>query len=249
MSAENTWDDSADARMPLWEHLDVLRKSLFRTLLYLCVAIGISWTYVDKIMIWLEAPLLKVLPEGQKYLYFTGIADKFFIYMKVAIYCGLFMTSPLILNEVWKFVSPALYKKEKKVVFPLLFATWIAFVVGGTFSYYVVIPYGYDFLIKFGTESDRPMITLTEYFSLTTQLIVALGVVFELPVAMCLLVRFNILEVKTIAKFRGTVYVGMAVIAAVVTPTPDAFTMLLVFIPLCILFEISLLASRYFARV
>lgn len=248
MAHEDTWDEVETSRMPLWQHLDELRKILFRSILYLSLGVAIAWAYVEKIVKWLEAPLLNALPEGQKFLYFTGIGDKFFIYLKVAIYTGVFIVSPLLLNELWKFVSPALYKKEKRVAYPLLFATWFAFVVGGLFSYYVVIPNGYSFLIGFGSDSDRPMITLTEYFSLTTQLLLALGVVFELPVAMVLLVRFGILEIATITKFRGPVYIGMAVLSAVVTPTPDAFTMLLVLVPLCLLFELSVLFSKLLTK-
>ncbi len=248
MSTENTWDEVENTRMPLWQHLDELRNIIFRSILYLTFGVGVAWFYVEKIVKWLEAPLLNALPEGQKYLYFTGVGDKFFIYLKIAIYTGLFIASPLLLNELWKFVSPALYKKEKKVAFPLLFATWFAFVLGALFSYYVVIPNGYSFLIGFGSDADRPMITLTEYFSLTSQLLLALGVVFELPVAMVLLVRFGIIEIATITKFRGPVYIGMSVVSAVVTPTPDAFTMLLVFIPLCLLFEISLLSSKLLVK-
>ena len=237
-------DELNSGRMPLVDHLSELRKRLVYSLLFVTVTTAVAWNFNDVIVHFLELPLLRTLPANAQKLYFTGIGDKFFIYLKVAIYTGLFIASPLLLNELWKFVSPALYKKEKKVAFPLLFATWFAFVLGGLFSYYIVIPNGYSFLIGFGSDSDRPMITLTEYFSLTTQLLLALGCVFELPVAMVLLVRFGILEIATITKFRGPVYVGMAVLSAVVTPTPDAFTMLLVLIPLCLLFELSVIFSK-----
>jgi sec-independent protein translocase protein TatC len=233
------------SRMPLWQHLDDLRKVLFRSVLIVALGSLVTYNFADKIVHFLELPLLEVLPEGQKNLYFTGIADKFFVYLKISIYAALALTSPALLFQVWRFVAPALYKNERKALLPFLGIGTIAFYIGMAFAYAVVLPSGYKFLIEFGPPTEKPLITISEYFSLTLQLMVGLGIVFELPVVLMILGRLGIVGPEALRAARPFAYVSLSVLAAFITPTPDAFTMLLVMVPLFLLYEASLILVKW----
>lgn len=243
-------EDSLDSglessRMPLWEHLTELRTGLMRSLIAVSLGFLVTYYYIDSIIVFLEKPLLDLLPEGNRHLYFTGLTDKFFIYIKVSCLAAVFLVSPYLLYELWRFISPAMYKHEKKFLGPFIFSGSLAFFTGNAFAYYIVIPFGYKFLLEFGSPTDQAMITLTEYFSLTLKLLLALGLVFEVPVLMALLGKFGIIESKTLAKHRAHAFVASSVVAAIATPSPDAFTMLLVMVPLYLLFELGLLAMQW----
>lgn len=225
---------------PVWEHLDELRTRLVRVTVALSLTTLIAYQYSDKLVRWLEAPLLKALPADQAFLYFTGIADKFFAYMKISFVAGLALSSPYLLIELWGFVAPALERHEKKLVVPFTVFGTLAFVLGLAFGYYVVLPTGYDFLIHFGSAHEKPLITISEYFSLTLKLLLALGLVFEVPVIMGLLARFGVIQADMLRRVRRQAIVVNAILAAVLTPTPDAFTMLLVMGPLVLLYELGI---------
>jgi sec-independent protein translocase protein TatC len=191
---------------------------------------------------------MDALPEGSKNLYFTGISDKFFIYFKVSIYAAIVLVSPYLLYEVWRFISPGLHRHEKRFVVPFLFLGSFFFALGIVFCYTLVIPYGYKFLLNFGSPDEKAMITLTEYFKITTQLLLGMGLVFQLPVILMLLAKFGIVQTSLLTKFRGQSYVGLSVLAAFITPTPDAFTMVLVIIPLFLLYECSVILVRWVSK-
>lgn len=236
---------SEDHAMPLWEHLDELRRRMIRSLIAVGLALTVTYNVSDEIVNFLEQPLLKVLPEGQQKLYFTGLTDKFFVYLQVSVLSALVLVSPYLFFELWKFVSPGLKPKEKKFVFPfVLFATG-TFLVGLAFGYYLVLPYGYQFLVEFGGDSHQAMITLQEYFSLTLKMLLGIGIIFELPVVLILLGKVGIVNATFLAHHRRYAFVGAAVVGAVITPSPDAFTMILVAVPLYLLYELSILGVRF----
>lgn len=232
-------------RMPLWEHLSELRQGMVRSLFVIGIGFCVAYAYIEPIIVFLEKPLLDILPEGSKHLYFTGLTDKFFIYLKVAFMASACLVSPYLLYELWRFVAPALYAKERRFAGPFIFLGSFSFFVGVAFAYYVVIPFGYKFLLEYGSPTDQAMITLTEYFGLTLKMMLALGLIFEVPVVMILLGRFGIVNSKVLAKNRHYAFVVSSVVAAIATPSPDAFTMLLVMGPLYALFELGLLGVRW----
>lgn len=240
-------DQEEFGRMPLWGHLHELRQGMIRSLLVIAIAVAVTYSYIDPIIVFLETPLLQILPEGNRHLYFTGLTDKFFIYLKVSVLSAICLVSPYLLYEVWRFVSPALYQREKKFAGPFIFLGSFSFFVGNAFAYYVVIPFGYKFLLDFGSPTDQAMITLTEYFDLTLKLMLALGLVFEVPVVMILLGRFGIVSAPVLKKNRHYAFVASSVIAAIATPSPDAFTMLLVMAPLYLLYELGILGVQWAA--
>lgn len=241
-------EEKEEQRMPLWQHLDELRTAIFRSLIVVCTALCVTYYYIEKIIVFLEQPLLKLLPPEDAHLYYTGITEKFMIYIKISVYSAIALVSPYLLFQVWNFVSPALYRDEKKFLIPFLIIGSISFFTGMSFAYYIVIPLGYDFLIKFGSPTDKAMITLSEYFTMTLQMMVGLGLVFELPLVLMLLAKFGIISPSFLGKFRGQAYIGLSLLAAVITPSPDALSMILVLVPLCVLYEISVILVKWVVR-
>lgn len=230
--------------MPLWEHLDELRSAVIRIIVVLGLVAALCFHYAEPIVRFLEKPLLDALPAGEKQLYFTGIADKFLMYFKVSLLTALAICSPYLLFELWRFVAPALYRHEKRVALPFLVLGSASFVAGLAFGYWVVLPYSYEFLINFGSPTDKAIITLSDYFSLTTKLLLGLGLVFELPVCLMLLGALGIVTPELLVKHRKHAFVAAAVGAAIITPSPDAFTMVIVAAPLYLLFEVSIWGVR-----
>lgn len=229
-------------------HLGELRTRIIRIAYALLFGFGVAYFFSDQIIAFMEQPLLAELPPGEQHLYFMGLMEKFFVYMKWSAYFGAAGVSPYVFFEIWKFISPGLYPSEKKVVRPFVFAAFIAFCCGLLFSYYVVLPQTFKFLIAFGAKTEKPMINLSQYFSLAAQLVVTTSLLFELPVVIVLLGCLGILKLETLIKYRKHAHVGLSVVAAVITPMPDAISMILVLIPLCLLFEVSLLMIRFMQR-
>lgn len=223
--------------MPLHGHLDDLRSAIFRILAVVGLGLLLTYTYVEPILAFLEAPLLKLLPEGKRFLYYTGLTEKFMTYLKVSVISSVCLVSPYILFEVWRFVAPGLYRNERRFLLPFLVFGSLAFWTGAAFAYWVVIPAGYGFLLEFGSSNEQALITLNDYFGLTLQLIFALGLVFEVPVAMVVLGSLGILRSSFLRNNRGYAFVICSVVAAVATPSPDALTMLFVLGPLYLLYE------------
>lgn len=234
-----------ETRMPLWEHLDELRTRLVRALLILAVGFVITYNYADVLVRFLEAPLLELLPEGEKNLYFTGLADKFVIYLQISVLADIALFSPYLLWELWGFIAPGLYQRERRFAGPFVFLGTFSFFVGLAFAYYIVIPSGYKFLVEFGSPTDKAIITLTEYFNLTLKLMLAMGIVFELPTALILLGKFGIVTAAMLSKWRKHAYLAIAMVAGIATPSPDAFSMVLVMVPLILLYEISIWGIRW----
>lgn len=236
------------SRMPLWEHLDQLRAGLIRSLIAVLAGCILTYSFIETIMVFLEKPLLDVLPAGQAHLYYTGLTDKFVVYLKVTVMSSVLLLSPYLLYEVWRFISPALHRNEKRFLIPFLFFGSVSFFLGLGFAYTIVIPFGYKFLVEFGSPTEQAIITLTEYFSLTLKLLFALGFVFELPVVLVLLGKFGIVDSAFLEKHRRHAFLIASVVAAVATPSPDALTMLLVLFPLYLLYEVGILGVRLVQR-
>jgi len=237
----------SDPSLPLWEHLEELRRRIVYCLLVVAAVFCVTYCHADALVYFLEKPLLAVLPPGAAHLYFTGLTDKFFTYVQVSGYAALFLSAPFLLLQLWLFVSPALLRHEKKVFIPFLCLGSGFFTLGLCFAYYGVLPLAYRFLVDFGSPQEKAMLTLTPYFSLTLKLLLGLGLVFEIPVVLACLGRLGILTASMLVGYRRHAIVANAVLAAVITPTPDAFTMLLVMVPLCLLYELGILGVRWFS--
>jgi len=238
--------DSKEKRMPLTEHLSDLRKALIRALLVTSCVVCITYFFSGDILKILEWPLYGILGKEAPKLYFTAITEKFFVYIQASILAAAAICMPYYLWEIWDFVSPGLLKSERKVIFPFLFLGTLAFVVGVVFCYFAVLPAGYKFLIEFGSENEVPLLTLQSYFSITLKLLLALGLVFELPIVLVILAKLGIVNESTLKDQRKYAFLASSVFSAIITPSPDAFTMLLVMIPLYLLYELSILLIHFF---
>ncbi len=235
---------AGDEEKPLWQHLDDLRKCLIRSLLALIVGVALTFRYIEPVMRFLEAPLIKYLPVDNQHLYFTGITDKFMTYFTVGLLVSFCLTSPFILHQVWLFISPGLYRHEKRFAIPFVFFSVLSFFLGGAFAYYIVLPTGFEFLINFGGGEEKPIITLSEYFSFTLKMMGAIALVFEMPVVLVVLGKLGIITAAFMQHYRKHAFILISVLSAVVTPSPDALSMVMVMAPLYVLYEISIVGVR-----
>ncbi len=231
--------------MSFFEHLGELRKRIILSLIFVLIFFLISWNFVQELYEWLSVPIIKYLPEGEK-LAFTALAEPFMMYIKIAFISSLFLSSPFIFYQLWLFISPALYRKEKKYVFPFVFFTTFFFFLGGAFGYYFVFPWACRFFLEIG-ENFKAIITINEYFSLTFRVLIGISLIFELPVLVFLLARLGLVTAKFLLKYFKYAIVLIFIIAAVITPTPDIITQSLFAFPMIGLYFLSVLIAKIFA--
>jgi sec-independent protein translocase protein TatC len=208
----------------------------------------LCYAFVDHIFNILAAPLTnELMPKGGS-LIFTSVAEAFFTYMKVALIAGIIVTSPFIVYQIWAFVAPGLYQKEKRYVVPFVLGSTLFFVLGILFGYYVAIPVGFKFLLGYATDIIKPMPSMKEYLSFSLKFLLACGLVFEFPVVLVLLSKIGIVDAKMLARQRKYALLLIFVFAAVVTPSPDLISQVLMAVPLVGLYEVSILLSKIFGK-
>jgi len=234
-------------QMPLMSHLTELRRRLIKSFLAILVSFVVAFFFSEEIINFLKIPLLAQLPEGSKNLYFTGLIDVFMVSIKASFLVAFLAASPVCFYQFWCFLAPALYEKEKKYVKPFICASIILFFSGILFCYYYIIPITLEFFLKMGLEVGVPMITINDYFSLLLVMILAFGVIFELPVILLLLGFLNIVDYVMLAKYRKIVIILSLVVGAIMTP-PDPVSQVALAIPLYLMYEISILLLRIFHR-
>lgn len=243
--------DIDETQAPLLDHLLELRSRLLRCVLALGVAFAVCMYFADDIFGFLVRPLTEAFPPGQGKLVYTKLYEAFFVEMKVALFAAFFISFPVIANQLWAFVAPGLYAKEKKAFLPFLIATPILFTSGAALAYYVVMPTAFKWFLGFeGTRGGLHLEALPgtgDYLSLVMQFILAFGISFLLPVLLLLLNRAGIVSRQQLVGLRRYVIVLITIVAAVITP-PDVVSQLMLAIPLVLLFEISLLIMRFSDR-
>jgi len=216
-------------RMGLLDHLDELRRRLVSGLIAFTVTFLVCFAFAKQIYAFLAQPIYRFLPEGTK-LVFLGITDPFILYIKVAALAGIFLGSPIIFYQIWAFVAPGLYQKEKRLAVPFIFFGSLLFLGGGAFGYYVAFPFAVEFLLGVG-EQFQPTITVTNYLSFLMTVILGLGVMFEMPTLIFLLSRLGVVTPRFLLRhFRWAVLI-IFVIAALITPTPDIVNLCIFAVP------------------
>lgn len=239
--------DIDETEAPLLDHLIELRTRLLRCVVALAIGFGISFYFADPILGFLVQPLKDAFPEGEGQLIFTKLYEVFFVELKVALFAGFFFSFPIIANQLWAFVAPGLYAKEKKAFLPFLIATPVLFTAGAALAYFVVMPTAFRWFLGFEGEAGGLTIEALpaagEYLGLVMQFILAFGISFLLPVLLLLLNRAGIVTRQQLAGARRYVIVAVVALAAVVTP-PDPGSQVILAIPLLVLFEGSLLLMR-----
>lgn len=232
---------------PLLEHLSELRVRLVRCLIAVGVGFAGCYAFAEKLLGILLKPLTDVLPQGHS-LIATSLPETFFTVMKLALVCGAFAVSPYIFYQLWKFVAPGLYKEERKIIIPVAVATAVCFVGGALFGYFIVFPFGFKFFVDYAADYITVMPTISAYFSLAVTLLIAFGLIFELPVFIFFLTSLGLVTTKALRKFRRWAILLCFIVAAILTPTPDAINQLLMAGPMVILYEVGIWVSWFVDR-
>ncbi|UCG39278.1 MAG: twin-arginine translocase subunit TatC [bacterium] len=237
----------ADKKLPFTVHLEELRRRLIVCIVAVLVGFLVCYAFKERIFQFVSIPLVASLPPDNSWMIFTGVTEAFFTYLKVSFLAGFFLSLPVIFYQLWSFIAPGLYSKEKRLVVPFVIFSTLFFVTGASFGYFVVFPFGFQFLLGFATDTIRPFPSLKEYLSFATKLLLAFGMVFELPLISFFLSKAGILTHQTLARNRRYFIVLAFIASAALTP-PDVATQLLMAGPLLVLFEISVLVARIFGR-
>ena len=246
---EESEEDDLNRRseMPFLDHLEELRIRLFWCLGFLFVGIGIGF-YLNSeydLLQFLIKPVAPYLKGGK--LMIIRPTEGFMITMKISIGFGVLFASPVIIYQLWAFVAPALLRKERRIVFPLLFVSIFMFVLGAVMAYFITLPLGMQFFSKFQYASTEFMLTASSYLDMASTMVLITGVVFELPIAIMLLARLGLVSPQFLRKKRRHAIVIIFVIGMLVTP-PDPGSQILVSVPMCILYEMSVWIAYVVAR-
>jgi len=231
-----------EKKLPLTGHLQELRKRLILSFIAIGAGFILCYAFADSIFNILAAPLIKVMPAGGS-LIFISVAEAFFTYMKVAFIASVILVSPFVLYQIWAFVAPGLYQKEKRYVIPFVLGGSLFFAMGVLFAYFVAVPIGFKFLLGYATDFIKPMPSMKEYLSFSIKFLLAFGLVFEFPVVLVLLARIGVIDAKTLARQRKYAILLIFIFAAVVTP-PDFISQVLMALPLIGLYELSIFLSK-----
>ncbi|MBW1972147.1 MAG: twin-arginine translocase subunit TatC, partial [Deltaproteobacteria bacterium] len=235
-----------EKRLSFTEHLEELRARLIKSAIALGIGFVICYIYSKQLFNILLMPLTRVLPKGSS-MVFISLTEPFFTYLKVAFLAGLFLSSPFIFYQLWKFVSPGLYTKEKKYVIPFVLLSTIFFVGGACFGYFVVFPYGFKFFLGLATKNIRPFPSIRDYLSFSSKLLIAFGLIFEIPLITFFLAKIGLITSTFLSSKRRYAILVMFVLAAIFTP-PDIVTQLMMALPLMLLFEASVIVAKIFGR-
>jgi sec-independent protein translocase protein TatC len=238
----------SSAEMPFLDHLEELRWRIIWSLAALVVGIGVAFFIVFHfdLLTWLQGPILPYL-HGRRLVY-THPVDVFSIIMQTAIIVGVVLALPVIIYQVWAFLSPALYRKEKRIAIPVILGAVGLFVAGAALAWYFVLPMTLQFLSALGADTFDQMITVSEYFGFVTSMVLAMGAVFELPIAILLLSAFGLVTPKFLAKYRRHAILASYLVAAIITPGDLFVSSVALMVPLYLLYELSIVLSRMVYR-
>ena len=244
----NSYDPSneLEARtQSLIEHLSELRNRLVYSAYFIVAGMAICYNFTEQMFDIIRKPIAQYLPGGG--LIFTGPADKFIAHLKLAFFGGLLLSCPFWIYQIWKFVAPGLYSKEKKYSLAFIFFGSILFVVGVCFAYFAVFPAAFHFLMGYGGEVDKPMITIEEYLSFFVTTSLMFGLAFELPLIISILGMTGLVSSRFLRDKRRYAVVVLSIVAAVVTP-PDLLSMIMMLVPLVMLYEIGVWIVFFFEK-
>ncbi len=239
-------EQAAAAR--LTGHLRELRKRLIISIIALVLGFAVSYFFSDRLYAFLISPLLPVMPQGSEFIAFTGLVEPFFVYIKVGFLGGAALASPVILYEIWSFVAPGLYAKEKRWFLATVFLSCTLFLSGLLFAFFVVFPFAFKFLMSYSGPQLKPFISMNSYFSLVTRLLIAFGIVYQLPLAMLVLARTGVVTARRFLSWWRYAVIAIVIASAVLTPTPDAFNQMLMAGPLLVLYCLGVLLAKIFGK-
>ncbi|HZR45857.1 MAG TPA: twin-arginine translocase subunit TatC [Candidatus Manganitrophaceae bacterium] len=232
--------DKDRREMPITGHLLELRSRLVKSVLFLLLFCGVAFYFSDQLFFWFKRPL-------KAELIFLSPAEAFWSDLKISLFAGFMASFPVILFEIWQFVSPGLLPKERGYFLPFIVLGTLFFFVGVAFCYFVALPLALDFLIEYGRRSGiKPQISVSMYIDFNLKFLLSFGLIFELPLVMILFARMGMLTPAFLARNRKYAILLAFFIAAILTPTPDVFNQTVMAIPLIVLYEIGIIAVRIF---
>ncbi len=249
-----------DSKLPLTEHLSELRRRILISIVAISVLFIGTFSYSEEIFRILSFPLksefkiittspyIKVIEKNATSLVFLAPAEAFWIHLKISFVTALIISMPLLFYHFWRFISPGLLPREKKYFMPFMLSATTLFLVGTLFCFLIVLPFAMTFLLGYKTTDISPMISVGNYIDFCLKFILAFGLVFELPLIIVFLTKFGLVSPKILAKHRKYAVLFSFVVAAILTPTPDAFNQTLMAFPMIILFEVGIILSRFFYR-
>jgi len=229
-----------DEKMPFTQHLEELRRRLINIAIALGIGFFASYNWAEQIVLFLKRPYAKKLIA-------LAPTETFIVYLKVSLFAAIVVTVPVIIHQIWRFVAPGLLPQEKKYTLPMVVLATICFLIGASFSYLLILPYGLKFLERYGADIVVTTYSVGQYVTFCTRLMLAFGVAFELPLVILFLARIGIVTPEMLSRNRKYAVLIAFICAAILTP-PDVFTQLAMGGPLLLLYEISILASRLAVR-
>lgn len=227
--------------MPFLEHLEELRKRLLRSALAVLITTSVAFYFSDELVKWLQYPL------GGEKLYNMEIAGTFYAYLKISILTGVFAALPVVFYQMWMFISPGLYRKEKAAVLPLVASSTVLFLIGAGFCYLLVLPVATNYLLGFADEQVTNLISIGSYISYVGLMMLAFGLTFQLPILAYFLAKVGVVRAGRMSRVRRYAVVVISIVAAIFSP-PDVISQLLLGIPMYLLYELSIIVVYFVQR-
>jgi sec-independent protein translocase protein TatC len=242
-------EPEGDVRLSFLEHLRELRKRIGRALIGVVLGMAAIGYWVEGLFHRLMQPVLNSLPEKQRALHYTSYIEPLMVYLKVALYGGIFVAVPWVLYQLWQFIAPGLYRKEKKVIVPFLVSGTALFYAGAAFCYFLIMPAAFPAMAAIASDAAlSPVLTMSEQLSLVLGMLLGFGVVFELPVVIAFLAMIGVVTAQTLSKYRRVAVIINTIVAAIITPTGDPLNLAMMAIPMCVFYEIGIILARILGK-
>jgi sec-independent protein translocase protein TatC len=245
------FDDDSGSKMSFLEHLDELRKRLIYIVYSLIAGCVVAYIFIQRIFDFIMRPMQQMLPHdapGAGRLMYTAGAEPFMLYVKIGFIAGVFLSSPLILWQIWKFIAPGLYSHEKKFAIPFVGLSTVFFVTGGLFAHYVAFPWTWKFFISFSTDYMVFIPKVDEAFSLYTKMILGFGIIFEMPTLVFFLARMGVVTGGFLLKYFKYAFLIIFIVAAVISPGTDMMSQVIMAVPMLGLYIISIVIAFVFQK-
>jgi sec-independent protein translocase protein TatC len=238
-------EETGNDKLPFMSHLEELRGRLMKSVGALLVAFGLCYWKSQIFFDFFMQPLVKALPEGST-IVMLRVTEGFMAHIKVSLAAAVLFACPVIFYQLWRFIEPALKAREKRFVFPFVGGATVFFLMGVSFAHFAVFPVGLKYLLDYarGNPFMTATISVDWYFGFAMKMLLAFGIVFELPVIVFFLAKIGLVNHRMLSRARGLAVIIIFVVAAVLTPSPDAFSQILMAVPLLILYELSILVAR-----
>ena len=240
-------NDDSSSKMSFLEHLDELRKRLLYIVYSLIAGCAIAYIFIGKIFDFIMKPMQAILPPGG-YLQYTGGPDPFMLYVKIGFLAGIFLASPLILWQIWKFIAPGLYSHEKKFAIPFVLMSTIFFVTGGLFAHYIAFPWTWAFFASFQTDYMRFVPKIDEAFGMYTKMLLGFGAIFEMPTLVFFLARMGVVTAGMLTRYFKYAFLIIFIVAAVISPGTDMMSQVMMAVPMLGLYIISIGIAAIFGK-